>query len=152
MLLNGSRFFEMISHYAPIVNDEPYPTLRAENIRQMLNEYTARNRTGDKYVRSLFDAAVVYYRDRFGDEELDRAVEKLFVWAYSLRLRLQGVQIASVDNFALDSRVFHVIRTALSPSDVLNMDIPKVQETKCKANLDKLTEIVEHFKVLNSYE
>ena len=75
----------------------------------LLNEYDGRYRTGDKYVRLLFECALIYYIDKFGEKELDKVINKIFVWAYKLRLELQAVRLASMDNRALETDVFKTV-------------------------------------------
>ena len=94
---------------------------------ETLASYMGRNRTGDKYVRNLFDCALLYYIDKFGNKNLDKVLVKLFVWAYSLRLTSKAVQLASADNHAIVwNSVFNVIREATQPKEVYNIDLGKV--------------------------
>ena len=107
MIINGRRFFEMTSHYQhkinEIVSDERSGKHKAKNsedkihtirildheleplaskILHTLNTYSSRIRTGDGYIRTLFDCAVIFYLDKFGAHQLSQAIEKLFIWAY----------------------------------------------------------------------
>lgn len=137
VIINGKRFFEMISHYVnKLMNKEylkqyiPNDSGMAGQILKVLDsdEYKGKNRTGDKYVRTLFDCAVIYYLDKFGPAEIKRAIEKFFLWAYQLRLKQFSVQLASIDNYALESPfVFKTIRDAVHPKDVLSIQIPVVK-------------------------
>jgi hypothetical protein len=137
VIINGKRFFEMIDHYMEVLNDIKtieHLSNESKRIYETLERYEGRNRTGDKYVRNLFDCCLIYYWDKFGAVEMDRAVEKFFVWAYSLRLTMQNVQLASIDNHALLAPyIFKTIKEALNPNDVLNIKLPtllKVNSTK----------------------
>jgi hypothetical protein len=97
-------------------------------IFETLASYIGRNRTGDKYVRNIFDCALLYYIDKFGNKNLDKVLVKLFVWAYSLRLTSKAVQLASADNHAVVwNSVFNVIREATQPKEVYNVDLGKVE-------------------------
>ena len=51
-----------------------------------------------RYVSELYLAAMLYYTNRFGDDELEEAREQLFSWAYALRAVLLRVQFRSIDN------------------------------------------------------
>lgn len=108
-IINGRRFFEMTAHYQNKLQAEirgeslpkVYPlTDRAKEILTCLNHYSKRYRTGDRYVRMLFDCVLMLFIDKFGEEALSLAIEKIFIWAYSCRLRQYAVQLATVDNYA----------------------------------------------------
>lgn len=148
VIINGKRFFEMIAHYMEVLKDIKAienKSKEAKRIYKTLEEYEGRNRTGDKYVRNLFDCCLIYYWDKFGAVEMDRAVEKFFIWAYTLRLTLQNVQLASIDNYALEAPyVFKTIKEALHPSEVLNLKLP----TLTKVNSTKTVKIESIFKEL----
>ncbi|WP_442961617.1 DUF7834 domain-containing protein [Pseudoalteromonas sp. B160] len=170
MIINGRRFFEMTSHYqqkiAEIVSDErnsknndPKQLIRildneleprACKILYTLNSYSSRTRTGDGYIRNLFDCAVIFYLDKFGSHELSQAIEKLFIWAYSCRLKMQVVGIERMNKHALTHNVFERIKQAVQPSDVLNWPLPTLKKSEC--NGTKLTEIANLFEEMKYYE
>jgi len=52
----------------------------AGKIIETINSYSARARTGDEYVRLMFDCLLIYYIDKFGHAEISRAIEKIFIW------------------------------------------------------------------------
>lgn len=144
VIINGKRFFEMVDHYMAVSNNiKAIESLskEAKEIFETLDTYEGRGRTGDKYVRNLFECCLIYYWDKFGAVDMDRAVEKFFIWSYSLRLNMQNVQLASIDNYALEAPfVFKTIKEALHPSEVLNIKLPsisKVNSTKTGA-IEKL--------------
>lgn len=156
-IINGKRFFEMIGYYKSIVDYvatiavlEQKKQSLAQRILETLNRYEGRYRKGDVYVRNLFNCALFYYIDRFGKSELTRVIEKLFIWAYSLRLTLQAVRIESIDNHALyQHQLFKCIREALSPSSVLNIPLKALEKQILIKNLGA---IVDLFKEMNYYE
>lgn len=149
VMINGKRFFEMINHYIGQLDFEKLMTGISENSKQILNAldtYDARTRTGDQYVRSLFDCALLYYLDKFGKVEIDRAIEKFFIWAYSLRLTQQNVQLASMDNYALEAPfLFKTIKDSIHPKQVLSVYLPRIETVRST----KTKEIEEIFKRLN---
>ena len=107
VIINGKRFFEMIIHYNNLkkyVENSENKGIKKDiecNILDTLDKYEGHNRIGDKYVLDLFNCALIYYIDKFGKIDLDKAVKKLFIWAYTLRLRQYSVKLASVDNYAI---------------------------------------------------
>jgi hypothetical protein len=127
VVINGKRFFEMINHYLSVIKSLKVTSEKegiAKEILLTIESYEGRNRTGDKYVRNLFDCALIYYIDKFGLVEIERAIERIFIWAYSVRLTYHSVQLASIDNYALEyPYVFKSIKDALKPNDFLNIKL-----------------------------
>ncbi|QQL43717.1 DUF262 domain-containing protein [Sulfuriroseicoccus oceanibius] len=142
IIINGRRFFELVSHYQNKVKDirhagEKLPPIvdhtkldeLPRRILDTLNTYSGRNRTGDRYTRSIFDCLLLYYVDKFGLTEISRAVEKIFIWSYTLRLRQQVVQLASMDNHVLDNgNLFKLVRESTHPSEFLSYPLDTLQE------------------------
>ncbi|MBD8187465.1 DUF262 domain-containing protein [Pseudomonas viridiflava] len=136
IIINGRRFFELISHYQgkvarisaeswsghELVGAEGLDGY-AKSIMKTLNSYPARTRTGDCYVRAMFDCLLIYYIDKFGHADISRAIEKIFIWAYSLRLQMQVVQLASMDNHVLKNNLFRLIKDATRPADFINCSL-----------------------------
>jgi hypothetical protein len=152
VIINGKRFFEMIDHYMSVLNnikDIENLSIEAKRIYDSLETYEGRNRTGDGYVRNLFDCCLIYYWDKFGAHEMDRAVEKFFVWAYSLRLSMQNVQLASIDNYALEApEIFKTLKEALHPREVLNIKLPVLKEVR-SSKTKGIEQIFKDLKYLN---
>lgn len=145
VLMNGKRFFEMVGYYQQLL--EKVKSLKTElkqgnnslakSILEKLDAYPGHDRTGDKYVRTLFDDCLLYYLDKFGVQEIDRAIEKFFIWSYSLRLQQHSVKLASMDNHALgevpllhQAPFFKLMQEALRPADIFNIPLPEVKELK----------------------
>jgi len=154
VMINGKRFFEFVNHYWN-VRDQLYATLhkddKAKVIVDVLNNYPQRFRTGDAYVRTLFDCAMLFYWDKFGNIEIGRITEKIFVWTYRLRLVQHSVQLASIDNYALEGpHIFKTIHEALSPKDVLNISVAPIKSGEVRRN--ELNTIINQVKKLSYYE
>lgn len=169
MVINGRRFFEMAAHYQQQVQAIVYAeygdtlnflgttlTEQAKTILQKLNSYPSRHRTGDKYVRTMFDCALIFYMDKFGTAELSKAIEKIFIWAYRLRIKQQVVQLASMDNHVMSDNLFREIKDATLPSDVLSIPRSTLTATDNKNNIRKdnaaKDPLVMLFKEMNYYE
>ncbi|QEP42972.1 DUF262 domain-containing protein [Ectothiorhodospiraceae bacterium BW-2] len=163
MIINGRRFFEMAEHYqkkiGAITHDEKTGRVNvldndlsemAYKIVEVLNSYPSRTRTGDRYIRTLFDCALIFYIDKFGTDELSVAIEKLFIWAYRCRLKKQVVQLATMDNHALEDNVFERIKHAIKPLEILSLPLETIKSSE--ANGTKLDEITALFKGLKYYE
>ncbi|QNJ97043.1 DUF262 domain-containing protein [Constantimarinum furrinae] len=122
-MINGKRFFEFIAYYKQKI-DEVKENFIKHKIIRILNAYDGRNRTGDKYVRTLFDCCLLFYLDKFGEAEIDRAIEKFFIWAYTVRVEHFNVQLATIDNYALgEPFLFKRIKEATHPNQVLSVPI-----------------------------
>lgn len=161
MVINGRRFFELTSHY-----QEKVERIRDESrqgsglganaamdgyavkILEAINTYPARTRTGDCYVRAIFDCLLIYYIDKFGHAEISRAIEKIFIWAYSLRLQMQVVQLASMDNHVLENNLFRQIKESTRPADFINLSLPVITGKKST----KTDEIETLFRDMKYYE
>ncbi|MGS0675498.1 DUF262 domain-containing protein [Shewanella sp. 125m-1] len=133
VMINGKRFFEYIQHYMAI-----HSTLfvgKGARLSSFVYEhavkYSGSNRKGDSYVRNLFLCAVMYYYDKFGDVELEKAAQICYRWSYFLRLELQRIGMESVDNHAkARSGLFRAISKAVHPQQVLNFQPPYIKEPK----------------------
>jgi len=161
IIINGRRFFELISHYQSkvarisaeswngheLVGAEGLDGF-AQDIMETINNYPARTRTGDCYVRAMFDCLLIYYIDKFGHAELSRAIEKIFIWAYTLRLQMQVVQLASMDNYVLANNLFRLIKDATRPADFINHPLKWLS-----SNSSTKTEAIERlFRDMEYYE
>jgi hypothetical protein len=63
--------------------------------------------TGANYVHELFTAALLFYFDKFGYEDLDTIAAHLFFSVYWLRFRQSSVQYASVFKFIREADGFN---------------------------------------------
>jgi hypothetical protein len=174
-IINGKRFFEMIEYYLTIIVKYDFDfftegkkisieeKVNYEKVKEkmhndyplikLIDTYDGAFRTGDKYIRNLFYCGLIFYIDKFGEKELPKAIDKIFVWAYSLRLKLQAVGLDSVDNFALNQghsqiQLFKKIKETIKPNDILNLRLETLKENKSS----KTEKIVKHFKTLKYYE
>ncbi len=161
IIINGRRFFEMTAHYQEMVteyNKCASTTCQliamdkldgyARSILETINSYEGHNRTGDRYVRTIFDCLLIYYIDKFGLVEISRAIEKIFIWAFSLRLKMQVVQLATMDNHVLLNNLFKLIKDAIQPSDFINCTLPVLQERRST----KTQKIENLFREMRYYE
>lgn len=160
-IINGRRFFEMIAHYHmkvsqiakasdPLGNRSPGTGLEpfAAKIMNTINRYPGMYRDGDRYVRGIFDCLLIYYLDKFGGAEVSRAIEKIFIWAYTIRMRMQMVQLATVDNYVLSTKMFPKVKEATSPREFLQVPLPMIGENKSR----KTETIYELFKEMGYHE
>lgn len=152
-IINGKYFFEMVTHYKKVFEQITKHNTSLSNdahtIMETLNSYEGRNRTGDKYVRMLFNCSLLYYIDKFGEAEISKAIEKIFIWAYSLRLTYQNLQLASVDNYVVEEfNLFKKIREAIYKEEITTLELPLIQEDY---ESEKTAEIKELFLKMKYY-
>jgi hypothetical protein len=150
VIINGEYFFDMVRHYHQLIVPAGLLDKNAQNIMDKLDAYPERTRTGDKYVRMLFDCALLYYIDRFGEQELSGAVKKIFIWAYSLRLNYQVLQLASVDNYVIrELNMFRKIRDAVRHENITAFEMPLVnKDFKC-ANTEDIKNLFIQMQYVN---
>lgn len=165
MMINGKRFFEMIDHYKKMIDylksEKMSETVKSEKMSEeddiltLINNYEGSFRIGDKYIRNLFYCGLIYYIDKFGYSNLPKAIEIIFIWAYSLRLKLKAIRIETIDNYALHQsnhskvHLFKKIKEAIKPSDILNIRFDTLK--KEDINSTKTDKIKEMFKKLKYY-
>ena len=151
-IVNGSRFFDMVRHYSALYNSIKTSKLfplggKASEIISCINNYDGMWRPGDQYIRSMFDTLVLYYIDRFGNEELDKVIPKFFIWAFSLRLSNIAIQRASIDNYAKqEDSMLRYIHDAKTPYDIINLNLESIDENDVKST--KCEKIINMFKQL----
>ena len=167
-IINGKRFFEMTTHYQGVINnytgnfmDSLALNSEAKKIIYAINNYHGKNRDGDKYVRILFDCALIYYYDKFGGVEISRIIEKLFIWAYKVRLQQQSVFLSTADNYVLGNNIFISIKEASHPQQVLNFYIHQLEEIRinkqeslnypAKKGIAEAGSLIDFFKALKYY-
>lgn len=149
--INGTLFFDMIRYYAEKSKELPDLLIKyASEISTALNTYKERGRDGDKFTRALFDAALLFYYDKFGIAGIEKAILKIFLWAYSLRLRQYSVQRATMDNYARESNsAFRVIHCAIKPFDLMNWQIPKLKESTIEqSGMKPIRDIFEYYNYI----
>jgi len=163
VVLNGKRFFEMISYYKLKIQNivsSDYDKISvylgininsiAYTILKVINTYPARFRKGDKYIRNLFNCALIFYLDKYGMKDIEKAIEKFFIWSYKLRLVHHSVQLATVDNYALDTLMFKLIREMVNHKNIINYNIDNIKAGDIHST--KNEELVELFKELKYYD
>jgi hypothetical protein len=98
--------WEEFASYSPIVSGED---------RDIFAEKPSRSRY--RYVSELYVAALLYFTNKFGDEELEAARQRLFAWAFTPRVGFLRVQFRTIDKLAqgVDAlSAFSLLRNATS--------------------------------------
>ncbi|TXJ39321.1 DUF262 domain-containing protein [Brachyspira aalborgi] len=154
IVINGKRFFEMVIYYNNLIKDinalkESFKKDTVEyDILNTLDTYRGHNRSGDRYVRNMFNCALVYYIDKFGKIDLDRTIKKLFIWAYNLRFKLYSVKLVSVDNYAVGRReyanesIFRKIYYAVNHNEILHLNINSIKKEEMKRKIKEFEKFI----------
>ena len=148
-MINGRHFFDMVSYYQKS-KDNLFKELKeneqTNRIISILDNQEYKHRTGDKYVRRLFDSAVLFYWDKFGLIEIEKAVKVIFLWAYQIRLTQQSVFIESIDNHARkDLMLFNKIYEATNPKEITQLLVNFKIESKAK-NSESIINLAKEFQ------
>lgn len=129
-VINGRRFFEMVGYYKEMFDlaisnilEDSGINSTSKTIFHTLKTYKGCQRSGDIYVRTLFECALIFYVDKFGFNYINEAIEKIFAWAYKLRLKYYAIQFVSVDNYVLGQNLFADFKNSYSPQEALSRPI-----------------------------
>lgn len=154
IVINGKRFFEMVIYYNNLIKDinalkESFKKDTVEyDILNTLDTYRGHNRSGDRYVRNMFNCALVYYIDKFGKIDLDRTIKKIFIWAYNLRFKLYSVKLVSVDNYAIgrheyaNESIFRKIYYAVNHNEILHLNINSIKKEEMKRKIKEFEKFI----------
>ncbi len=158
-VLAGKSFFEMVAfmlhELRRVVRDgfaganEAFALYNTETSGEnvFLEERPSRSRY--RYVSELYVAALLYYTNKFGEEDLAMARKRLFAWAYLPRVNLLRVQFRSIDSRArgdaLNASVFTLMRNA-EAGRVVN----QLSTESMSVNGSHEKELVSHLKSLGA--
>ena len=158
--LAGNDFFEMVEHYLVLLADikkeiknrykQIYMTIEPEKNNKKGGIDT--KSVGFNYAKTLFYCACLCFADKFRILE-ERAVKKLFVWAFALRLDMDNLGFDSVNKYAIGtdenrytnkipmfSKISHA-RLHTEISDI-TVKLPETAKPKWKLLEDKIKELI----------
>lgn len=96
-LIAGKRFFNYTLHYGKLL----------EKIQKQINRFHKQDeipgkRSGDIYIKQLYECSLLFFADRFGLESLTQSVmQLLYSWSYSLRLTMHAVYPQTINKYAI---------------------------------------------------
>lgn len=150
-IINGGLFFRYIEHYLKLYNDLfDYDSgiLKRIDVKNtnVLNKnildfiyYNKHRRTGDTYVRNLFQSIVLYYYDRFGDNHLDAAVLKILKWTYKIRIKNSSVRVETIENAAQSQMgILHYIDQMVHSKEILKYRVEIEEKDKIRKDIKNL--------------
>jgi len=95
-LIAGKRFFYYTLHYGKLL----------ERIQKQIKqihreEEIPSKRSGDIYIKQLYECTLLFFADRFGIESLNKSVmQQVYSWSYSLRLAMNAVYPQTINKYA----------------------------------------------------
>lgn len=95
-LIAGRRFFNYTIHYGILL----------EKIQKRINGIYNKDeipdkRSGDIYIKQLYECSLLFFADRFGIESLTKyVIQQLYSWSYSLRLAMNAVYPQTINKYA----------------------------------------------------
>lgn len=95
-VIAGRRFFNYTIHYGILL----------EKIQKQINEIYNKDeipdkRSGDIYIKQLYECSLLFFADRFGIESLTKyVIQQLYSWSYSLRLAMNAVYPQTINKYA----------------------------------------------------
>src|SRR5699024_10621737 len=137
LIINGSRFFEYVNYYIGINKSfkEKYVPKNSDkklsNAHYLVRLFYANvyvYRTGERYLRELFECVVIYYIDKFGGKLLDEFIERAFIWVFSLRFQYQRISFVSIDNYVVENNLFAYIKKSLQPKEVIKYPLTRLPD------------------------
>ena len=168
-IISGAPFFEYIDRYhtllAQITNEEDarFFSLFSHPIINMLNN-SAYCKNKYRWVRQMFNSAVLLYTDKFissiddvkDNDLLDRFINLSFVWAYSLRAQYSKLMWSSVQNYIIGSagktnslNIYKAIDESASPQELCRYLSFKLEPiTEIEDRNDDLAEGVSYLEKL----
>lgn len=147
-VLNGETFFRMVRHYydlgrnCGLFDDDELadPCTLPAGLQSTLTALGP-HRKKDTYwlSRNLFDCLVLYYVDRFGEQELERATRIIVRYAMAPRVQMKQVRRDTINNYALAARkppgplprinLFAEIRLAMEAGEFSRRELPQAAPT-----------------------
>jgi hypothetical protein len=121
-LIAGIRFFHYTRYYGQLL----------ETIQKQINGFHDQNeipdkRSGDIYIKQLYECSLLFFADRFGQKSLNKSVmQQLYSWSYSLRLGMIAVYPQTINKYAKGQHervnygidMFSAITEMASPEDL----------------------------------
>ena len=155
--LSGESFFEMVAHYLELLNDikdEIKNNSKFSVIYNVLNNKAYKS-AGFSYATNLFYCAMLCYHDKFRNFD-ERAVKKMFTWAFMLRVDMENLGIDSINKYAIGEegkysnsiKLFSLIAEARLHTEISNLPL-KILRDEDSAAVSKWNELYCILKDLN---
>ncbi|MDK2937389.1 MAG: hypothetical protein PWP62_2397 [Eubacteriaceae bacterium] len=152
-LIAGRRFFNYTLHYGELL----------EKIQKQINRFHKQNeipdrRSGDIYIKQLYECSLLFFADRFGIDSLTQPVmQLLYSWSYSLRLVMHSVYPQTINKYSIGQHerlnygidMFSVISEMTDPEELklIALKQPDIENN----NKEKYNAVYELLSVWNRW-
>jgi uncharacterized protein with ParB-like and HNH nuclease domain len=131
-IISGQSFFYDIFYYLSMQKD--IEELCKQKFSEKLKKF---NNTGDKYIYDMMKCALLFIAIKFGVDTIEQNVlgirDKIFIWAWSLKLRYQRIYKETINNYAIGNNerlrinnnleIFATISDATSKKQLSEIDL-----------------------------
>ena len=137
-IIAGKRFFAWTLHYSVLLGQ-----VKSKIDSYHTKEEVPGKRTGDIYIKQLYEATLLFYADRFGYETIDESVmHQLYTWCYSLRLRMKAIYPQTINKYAIGQHdrinlgrdVFSIMSEMNDPQELKSIFLERVEESDLQSN------------------
>ena len=128
----GEHFFGMVNHYMQMLDDiktEIKDNPELGSIRRVLEESKDYS-IGFNHAKQLFFCALMAYYDRFGTLNNIRAIKKMCLWAFAIRLDVKHLGFDTINKYAVGESannytnkiaMFSEIKKSCSEQNIANL-------------------------------
>ena len=163
-LIAGRRFFEYTIYYSNLL----------EKIQKKISDFSSKNsnngnkemlipsrKSGDKYIKRLYECALLFFADRFGINSItDSVMKQLYTWSYSIRLVMIAVYPETINKYALGRHervnsgidIFAKISEMIEPEELNLIILDKLNNEQVGDRLKNYNEIWEFLKKENRWK
>ena len=162
-VINGETFFRMVAHYYELGQKCGFFPVEADHVPKHFSSLSGVMELDEHlrdpryaYVRNLVDCLLLYYVDRFEEQELGRAADLITRHALALRVVQRQVKRVTINNYALGSapdtrlepvNLFRELREALRATDFLRRPV-----TTLETPFERYRELEKYFSAATKEE
>lgn len=152
-IIAGRRFFEYILYYEKLLKKVAYRINDANREDPgLLGNESVR---GDWYTKRLYEAVVLIFIDRFGEESFTPRIENiLYSWSYSIRLHMKRVSKLTINKYAQGNHeintglnLFERIKEMRHPNELMEILFKQPQKQKDYENIRKKVFEINHWEL-----
>lgn len=127
-IINGENFFEYIFFY---INEIEKLELKMKE-KDIALEYGGYKRSGDSYIREMYEALLLQIWDRYNEETVEKLYKNLYKWSYILRLENTSIFYSTINNRVINEKLLLNINNFPFP--------PTSEELRVKFDISKKDE------------
>lgn len=100
--VEGEDYFDMVEYYLKMLDDIKLEISTNPKFIKLNEILKVKKGMGYNYTKNLFWCALMFYYDRFHNFE-EKAVKKLFLWAFMLRVDMERLGYDSINKYAIEN-------------------------------------------------